>query len=175
MKLQDLELTSRKVERTEHLIAKFIDGYAAGWEFAVKEVFKKSLNIEKTKKTINNKTFQIVTQGIVYNFDEGDTFHNHQFHSSCGYETKNIKTTITSPLEILDNSKRKTIKSLKVTEQTLNKGHITIQVYKSNKEKNRVVEDKILEMNVTDFVTLLQNGTFYDKDTEQYISYKYEG
>jgi hypothetical protein len=59
MELQDLELTSRKVERTEHLIAKFVNGYAAGWEFAVKEVFKESLDIKKTTKTINKKPFKL--------------------------------------------------------------------------------------------------------------------
>jgi hypothetical protein len=196
MELQDLELTSRKVERTEHLIAKFIDGYAAGWEFAVKEVFKGCLDIKKTTKTIDKKTFQIITQGIVYNFDEGDTFHNHklgydnwieflqsknpitlqvQFCSSSGYQTKNIKTTITSPLEIKDNSKIKTIKSLQVTEQALNKGNIKVLAYKPNNDKNRMIEDRTIDIPVTDFVSLLQNGTFYDKDTKQYISYKYEG
>jgi len=196
MELKDLELTSRKVERTEHLIAKFIDGYAAGWEFSVKEVFKESLDIKKTTKTINKKTFQIIKQGVVYNFDEGDIFHNHklgyddwieflqgknpislqvQFCNSCGYETKNIKTTITSPLEIQDNSKKKTINSLKVTEQVLNKGHIRVQVYKPNKEKTRVIENKIIEINMVDFISLLQNGIFYDDNKEKYISYKYEG
>ena len=52
MELKDLELTSRKVERTEHLIAKFIDGYAAGWEFAVKEVFLTILSLKSTATTL---------------------------------------------------------------------------------------------------------------------------
>jgi hypothetical protein len=64
--LKDLDLICKKVERTEQLIAKFINGYASGWEFAVKEVFKDSLDIKETDKTINKKTFKIWTQGVVY-------------------------------------------------------------------------------------------------------------
>ena len=196
MELPDLELVSRKVERSEHLIAKFVDGYAAGWEFAVPDVFKECLDIKKTTKTIDKKTFQIVTQGIVYNFGEGNTFYNNklaydnwleflkgknpiaiqvEFCSSSGYKTKNTKTTITSPIEIKDNSKNKTVKSLKIQEQSIDKGYIKIQIYKPNKEKNKILKDRILEMTVFDFVSLLQNGKFYDKDLKQYISYKYEG
>lgn len=51
----NIELICRRVERTEQLIAKFVNGYASGWDFAVKEVFKDSLDIKKTDKTINKK------------------------------------------------------------------------------------------------------------------------
>jgi hypothetical protein len=199
MKLEDIELISRKVERSEQVIAKFVDGYAAGWEFAVKEVFKESLDIKKTIKTINKKAFQIETQGVAYNFNEGDIFYNSKLgytnwlqflkgknpislqilscgSCSCGYETKNVKTTITSPLKIQDNSKVKTINSLKITEQVLNKGGIRVLVLRPNQQRNRLVEDtEPLEMSITSFVTLLQNGIFYDNRTEQYLSFRYEG
>ena len=192
----NIELICRKVERSEQLIAKFIDGYASGWEFAVNEVFKDSLDIKKTDKTINKKTFKIWTQGILYNFDVGDVFYNNilgyenwlsflkgknpitlqvQFASSSGYKTKSIKTTLTTPLKIKDNSKIKTIDNLKITEQVLNKGNLEVLVLKPNKEKTKLVEYKIINITVIDFVALLQNGSFYDKDEEKYISYKFEG
>ena len=194
--VKNLDLVCRKVERSELLIAKFIDGYASGWEFAVKEVFKDSLDIKKTDKTINKKTFKIYTQGIVYKFEEGDLFHNNksgyknwndfingknpislqvQFGSSSGYQTKNIKTVITSPLEIKDNSKVKVIDNLKITEQVLNKGNLQVLVLKPNNKKNKMIEYKTIDISVVDFVTLLQNGTFYDKESEQYISFKFQG
>ena len=162
MKLKEVELTCRKVERTEQLIAKFVDGYASGWEFAVKEVFKESLDIRKTTKTINKKEFKILTQGNLYNFQLGDTFSNHklayeggekwleflqgknpitiqvQFGGSCGYKTKSLKSTITSPIEIKNNSKTEMIKNLKITEQVFDKGYLRISIYKPNEEKNRI-------------------------------------
>jgi len=58
LKLQDIEIISRKIDRSEILIAKFINGYASGWEFAVRKEFKSSLDIKKTKKVINKKTFE---------------------------------------------------------------------------------------------------------------------
>jgi len=192
--VKNLDLICRKVERTDLLIAKFIDGYASGWEFAVKEVFKDSLDIKKTDKTINKKTFKIYTQGVVYKFEEGDLFHNDksgyenwndfingenpitlqvQFGSSSGYQTKNTKTTITSPLEIKDNSKVKVIDNFKITEQVLNKGNLQVLVLKPNSEKTKMLEYKTINITVVDFVSLLQNGIFYDKEKEQYISYKF--
>lgn len=36
MTKNDVGLISRKIARSEYLIALFVDGYAAGWEFASK-------------------------------------------------------------------------------------------------------------------------------------------
>ena len=74
--LKEIELTCRRVERAEQLIAKFADGHASGWEFIVKEAFQDSLDIKKTSKIINKKKFEVWTQGILYNFETGDTFSN---------------------------------------------------------------------------------------------------
>ena len=128
MELKNLEVKCRQIERSEIIIAKFIDGFAAGWEFAVRKEFKQSLDIKKTKKIINKKTFNIETQGNVFIFEEGDLFHNTkiayqegkwlnfikgknpvslqvQFCSSSGYQTKNTKTVLASPIEVKENSK----------------------------------------------------------------------
>jgi len=96
-----------------------------------------------------------------------------QFGSSSGYQTKNTKTTITSPLEIKDNSKVKVIDNFKITEQVLNKGNLQVLVLKPNSEKTKMLEYKTINITVVDFVSLLQNGIFYDKEKEQYISYKF--
>ncbi len=192
----NIELTCRRVERTEQLIAKFIDGYASGWEFAVKEVFKDSLDIKKTDRTINKKTHKIWTQGVVYKFEEGDTFHNNglaydnwlefvkgtnpitlqvQFGGSSGYKTKKTISTLTTPLEIQENSKTKELDSLKITEQELHKGNLEVLVLKPNEKKTKLIEYQTIRISVVDFVVLLQNGLLYDKEQEKYISYKFEG
>ncbi len=192
----NIELTCRRVERTEQLIAKFVDGYASGWEFAVKEVFKDSLDIKKTDRTINKKTHKIWTQGVVYKFEEGDIFHNNklaydnwlefvkgtnpitlqvQFGGSSGYKTKKTITTLTKPLEIKENSKIKEVANFQITEQELHKGNLEVLVLKPNEEKTKLIEYQTMMMTVVDFVALLQNGLLYDKEQEKYISYKFKG
>jgi cytoskeletal protein RodZ len=42
---------------------------------------------------------------------------------------------------------------------------------KNQGSKNKMIEDKYLEMNIFDFISLLQNGMFYDDNKEKYISH----
>ncbi len=72
--LEVIELITRKINRSEYLIAQFIDGYAAGWAFAVKEAFRDALDIKLTAKTISKKSFQIYTQGQVLSSMRGTLF-----------------------------------------------------------------------------------------------------
>ena len=194
--LKEIELTCRRVERTEQLIAKFVDGYASGWEFIVKEAFKDSLDIKKTSKMINKKKFEVWTQGVLYNFEIGDSFSNSmvatenwseflqgenpvtvqvQFGGSSGYETKKTTSIITTPLKIKVNSKTETIESLSIQEQFFKKGNLQIKILKPNIEKTKLEDVESIHISVVDFVSLLQNGTFYDEKEEKYISLKYEG
>lgn len=50
-----------------------------------------------------------------------------------------------------------------------------VLVLKPNEEKTKLIEYKQIDITVIDFVSLLQNGSFYDKDEKKYISYKFEG
>ena len=194
--LKEIELTCRRVERTEQLIAKFVDGHVSGWEFIVKEAFKDSLDIKKTSKMINKKKFEVWTQGVLYNFEIGDTFSNSmvvtenwseflqgknpvtiqvEFGGSSGYETNKTTSTITTPLKIKVNSKAETIESLKIQEQFFKKGNLQIKILRPNTEKTKLEDVEAIHISVVDFVSLLQNGTFYDKKEEKYISLKYQG
>ena len=58
--------------RLNNLIAKFINGFAFGWKFAVKECFKDALDIKMTEREKD----LLYTQGSAFNFSPGDTFYD---------------------------------------------------------------------------------------------------
>ncbi len=197
--LEEIELVTRKINRKEYLIAQFIDGFAAGWAFAVKDAFRDALDIKLTNKTINKKSFQIYTQGQSFNFDEGDSFYNDksayedwltflkgenpiclQVHSSTssGFETKETFELTNSPLSITRYSKNKKneekIRSLKVIDQLFNPGTVIVKVYIPNQEKTKVVEKESLTLKQDELVNLLQTGFIYDNALQQYVSFKFK-
>ena len=98
-----------------------------------------------------------------------------EFGSSSGYETNKTTSTITTPLKIKVNSKAETIESLKIQEQFFKKGNLQINILRPNLEKTKLEDVEAIHISVMDFVSLLQNGTFYDKKEEKYISLKYQG
>lgn len=197
--LEEIELITRKINRSEYVIAQFIDGYAAGWTFAVKEAFRDALDIKLTTKTISKKTFQIYTQGQNFKFDEGDSFYNDksayedwltflkgenpiclQVHSSTssGFEPKETFELTDSPISVIrygqNKKKEEKIKSLKVIEQSFNSGKVIVKVYVPNQEKTKVVEKESLTLKQDEFVNLLQTGFVYDNAQQKYVSFKFK-
>lgn len=68
---------SKKHNRSHCPIAEFgEDGFAKGWVFMVPRAHEKSLDIKKTDVVKNKVKSKIRTQGMVYKFETGDTFHN---------------------------------------------------------------------------------------------------
>lgn len=197
--LEKIELITRKINRSEYLIAQFIDGFAAGWAFAVKDAFRDALDIKLTNKTINKKIFQIYTQGQNFKFNQGDSFYNDksaykdwlsflkgenpislEVHSSTssGFETKETFESTDSPLPIMRYEKNKKnegkIKSLKVITQAFNAGTVIVKVYMPNKEKTSVVEKEALTLKQDEFVMLLQTGSVYINAQQKYVSFKFK-
>ena len=58
-------------KRSLDLIAKFVDGYAKDWRFAVGECFRDELDIKYTQRVENSKKVMRWTQGPYYCFTEG--------------------------------------------------------------------------------------------------------
>lgn len=79
----DIEVQSVRDSRRGILIARFEDGYAAGWKMAVPEAFRDALDIMRQEKSITVKTDDVSgssvfkaaqwTQGNNYSFRSGDT------------------------------------------------------------------------------------------------------
>lgn len=74
--LNEQELKNTRDDRSDILIANFIDGYASGWRFAVPECFKPSLDIKLTSRVIKEKTYFSWTQGNNFSFNTGDVFYS---------------------------------------------------------------------------------------------------
>lgn len=185
--------STQKLNRSEVVIAKFVDGYASGWSFAVKEVFKASLDIRKTQKMINKEAFEVTTQGNVFSFQRGDKFYNHRLGydnwsefvknetavciqvESCAssgyYESDIIKT---SSCEISKNNKESKQNALKIIQEKFDKGNIIFYIYKKKKDENSLYEFKKEELNLIEFIALLQNGKYFDKETNSFISLEFK-
>jgi hypothetical protein len=63
-------------ERSPILIASFLDGYAAGWKFAVPEAFRESLDIRYTPRQVDKHIEYMWTQGTQFNFTTGDLLYD---------------------------------------------------------------------------------------------------
>lgn len=70
-----IEASSRE-DRSDILIAHFVDGYAVGWRFAVPDDFKASLDIRLTTRIIKERTYWAWTQGVNFSFEKGDVFYS---------------------------------------------------------------------------------------------------
>lgn len=64
--------------RSPILIANFKDGYASDFHFAVREVFRSALDIQKTVRVVNGVTVQEYTQGKNFNFTTGDIIYDNR-------------------------------------------------------------------------------------------------
>ena len=71
-----MEIEARRDDRGYALIANFVDGFALGWKMAVPEGFKEALDIKLTPRIFAKKKEMLWTQGRLYDFHEGDTFHD---------------------------------------------------------------------------------------------------
>jgi hypothetical protein len=68
--------TLKREQRSETLIARFVKGFAAGWRMAVPEVFKEALDISYTSKMRNKREYYTWTQGVFFNFKQGDILYD---------------------------------------------------------------------------------------------------
>lgn len=189
--------TLRESRRSTALIANFIDGYAAGWTFAVKETFKSALDIKRTKITFEGIVYDAWTQGSSYQFQRGDTFYSDKLGYSCwerflelpqavvlqikydcysGYETiasfEGILTGEFNPNRLI------TPKSLEAAPilmeyQSYDPGTITVEMLVPDDTKKRLKTIEEITMTQDDFISLLQSGCYWRKktgETPEYVS-----
>ena len=184
--------TKAKEDRSQVLIANFVDGFAAGWRMAVPEWFKDSLDIKLTPKTIKNKKQLYWTQGNIFNFQVGHTLYdqkesygNWQHHldygklliqihdaKTSGYVDTEIIETKDEYINIFHHKKNKKpeyikIKGLNVKKQKLQNGIVRFRVYRVNKEKTKVEECELIECTQENFVVFLQTGIVYTTNKDK--------
>lgn len=184
-------------QRSSVLIASFVDGYAAGWRFAVPEVFRNSLDIKLTPIKIGDKIFSIYTQGKLYSFNSGAVIYDNRiaYETEWGkalkhlklflqivevkpseFETFEIIETLINEVEIkiqkitnnnLTDGKKETIKGLIIKKQRRNFGKIIFKLFRPSKNKNKVEELEEIECDQEEFVAFLQTGIIVTNENKQ--------
>jgi hypothetical protein len=193
--LEPFELVARTTNRSEILIAQFVDGFAMGWVFAVPEAFREALDIRITTKAICKKTIQVWTQGMSFSFKEGDTLHNSrlayddysqflkgnnpitiqvQSSTEAGYVNKESFLIQSDPVDYLverkAGAKELRASSFIVRRQTYDGGHVRLIEYRPSPEKDRMLEAARLEMRQDEFVFLLQMGMYRSCKDDQLVT-----
>lgn len=178
-----MEIEAIRDERSYALIARFVDGFAAGWKMAVPESFKDALDIKLTPRFFNKKQEMLWTQGRVYNFCQGDMFYDTRtaygkWEEALNHITLSVKIEFANPSYLVDyetyetkdkeltvlhhkktSSSEKTIDGLIIRKQRLTNGIVIFRVYRPNQEKTALEMGELLECTQDDFVAFLQTGT----------------
>lgn len=149
-----------KSARSLNLIAKFVYGYAEGWKMAVSENFKDELDIKLTKRVIDKKNVDILTQGSYYNFKEGHILYDtpkaytiwHEAIKNINIACKIIKAKPRS-LSTKENNSAK---------RTIDDGLVVFLIYKPNENRTVLQEISEHEMTQVEFVNFLKTGFIDD-------------
>lgn len=76
LQAEELKLDGFAEDRSLVCIAKFVDGFASGWFFAVREINQDALDTKLTERVFNGPKDAVWTQGKYYNFKPGDVFYD---------------------------------------------------------------------------------------------------
>ncbi|EGR1046173.1 TPA: hypothetical protein NU929_002130 [Vibrio cholerae] len=174
----------REFSRRENLIATFENGYAVGWKFKVPEVFREALDIRFTPITINSKTVLTWTQGHAYSFNRGDcigSIPTSDWKSFLDNDGILLQVSYSSPAGFEENQRlegsfngtffqsknHKTAKTLEnasidVSSYVYDSGVLTVDIFKVTEDKSSVYKYDSISITQVDFVTLLQQGYYWN-------------
>jgi len=162
-----------KQKRSLKLIANFVNGYANGWYFAVRECFKDELDIKyteriepviidgkmqhriiihdgkETKKPLTKKVMRW-TQGSSFSFTEGHVFYdtpNAYLQWNEALKQINLICTVIRAIACRTDG-----------EGVYSKGSVTFKLAKPNSDKDGIETIGQYHLNQEDFVKLLKSG-----------------
>ncbi|MGP2739014.1 hypothetical protein ACTVL4_13415 [Serratia nevei] len=181
--------TIRSFQRSNVLIAQFEDGYAVGWKFAVKSVFREALDIKLTTSVFDGHKYETWTQGNKYAFHRGDAFYSDKlgysdwseflnlehavilkvkFECYAGYETIATLDGKFSGTFVPDNVILKTESltdlPILIESQSYDAGTLTIDVLRPNADRTKVEVKETISLNQDEFISLLQTGYYWKKE-----------
>ena len=190
--INDTFLTIRSLPRREVLIATFVDGYAAGWRFAVSEAFRDALDIKYTPIVHNGFSSHSWTQGHAFAFNRGDTFFSNKiaytdwkaflklddalvlqvkFGTPSGFETTTTLDGQFSGKFIPHNiitPKQVDNFGVLFESQTYDSGLLTVDVLIPEDDKLSVIYSIVITQ--VDFASLLQTGCYWtESENGRYI------
>lgn len=181
--------TLRSLPRSNILIAQFVDGYAVGWRFAVKSVFKEALDIKQTTAVFDGYKYETWTQGNRYAFHRGDAFYSDKlgysdwpaflklkhaailkvrFECFAGYETVATLDGLFSgdfvPEHLITEPKVFDRLPLRIESQSYDPGTLVIDVLRPTPDQERVERVETLSLTQDEFIALLQTGYYWKKE-----------
>jgi hypothetical protein len=148
-------------KRSSELIASFVDGFAVGWHMALKESFRRELDIELTERKKGKTTWYEWTQGPYYCFSEGQLIYDAQdAYGSCwqtALEKIHLACHIVAakpnvPVKVDNDVTGKS--TYRVLE-----GFVRFVVYKPDNDRSRLVPHVGYELSQNEFVNFLKTGT----------------
>lgn len=153
-----------KSTRSLNLIAKFVDGYAEGWKMAVNETFKDELDIKLTKRVIDQKNVEVLTQGPYFNFKEGHILYDTpKAYTTWNEALKHIKLACriirAKPRALSTNSQIS-------SKRTIDDGVVAFLTYKPDENRTILQEISEHEMTQVEFVNFLKTGFIDDKSDD---------
>lgn len=176
-----MEIEARRDDRGYALLANFVDGFALGWKMAIPESFREALDIKLTPRMLAGKKHMLWTQGRLYDFHEGDLFHDTQHayakwgkalkhltlsvqveHASpSGYVTYETYRTKDDEIEVIHQKGKgkpseETVDGLTIKRQRIDHGLVRFRVYRPNKEMTETEAGELIECTQDDFVAFLQ-------------------
>lgn len=181
--------TLRSLPRSNILIAQFVDGYAVGWRFAVKSVFKEALDTKQTTAVFDGYKYETWTQGNRYAFHRGDAFYSDKlgytdwpaflklehaaivkvrFECFAGYETVATLDGLFSgdfvPENLITAPKVFERLPLRIESQSYDPGTLVIDVLRPTSDQKRVERVETLSLTQDEFIALLQTGYYWKKE-----------
>jgi hypothetical protein len=150
---------TKRAKRSTELIANFVEGYAANWNFAIKECFKMELNIEFTERKKDTVAYYEWTQGPYFCFSEGQVFYDGKEGYTCwqdALEKVNLACQIKAakpniPLKLDNELTGK-------TEFRVLEGYVQFSLYRLDEARTKLVPYVEYTISQNDFVTFLKTG-----------------
>ena len=163
--IQDkIKALAKKNYRSLQLIADFSDGYAGGWEMAVKECFRTQLDIRYTVRVENHsvasglavkRQVKVWTQGPRISFDVGHVFYDTplaygRWDQALRHMKRACVVTEASPNDI---RKKKTGSINELID-----GHVLIKLFVPNQSKTGLIPQSRFKFSQNNFIGFLITG-----------------
>lgn len=187
-----MDIETARDERSTNLIADFTDGYALGWRFAVRDVFRSALDIKWTPRIYtsdevdeNGKKRKIIeylwTQGKYFNFTQGDVIYDTRIAYKLKWSDalQHIKLFVqvaeSSPTQLVTNSTINTLTAqgnespnddLILQKVQIRSGKVKFKLFRPNSDRSNVDELEKIDCDQKNFVTFLQTGIITTLDNK---------
>lgn len=183
--------TIREPRRSTALIARFVDGYAIGWRFAIRESHRNALDIKLTKFVFNKHQYEDWTQGSSFSFGRGDVFYSDKLGYSEWSEFLKIPDAVVlqvkyecfsgyDPVATIDGffsgdfipdnqltPKKLTNLPIMIRSESYDPGKITLDIFKPSLDRSNLDLFDTIKITQDELISLLQSGYYWKKDEGQ--------